>query len=725
MATKIITRNAAGSVPTVSTGADLNKGSTLTAQEHDQNLVNLRSAVDNALAGTQASLSNTTPLMDGGAQPGAAVTTSRSDHRHPQDTGKEEAQLINTIRYNLGNPTAREAALFKAQYTNKLRFIPPTLIESKATSADDTTWITHPTQFPTDVQVRDAMNGDGSIPTTGFSSTRNYDLRLTWDNTAGNPGYVHLSHLYLYWNPSPHSAKIKIEYYSTTTSGWNTVADTAYIQGWPTHSSVPHTNIPLSIGQKARLTFNVIWSTTMTGALGAYYNDPIKIFTLEWWGGYPAVKRDIYSTDRDRVTTFQYPLATSSYFSVAGSATVGTSLTTGSSGYIKSGGNVAGGLSQNLVLDNIQSTDQSGTAIYMGYQTMGTGWYGIRLAQRGNPSSYRSGDLHIQTHTGGADNLDASWTTLLTAKGTTTNIGIGTVAPIGKLNLTLTAGQPEDNLKWYTQYSLLNLTTPYGTGATFANGITWSSTDGQPDRVKAGIYSRFTAVGSYLYFGTSNTYATGITNNALTINPTGYIGVGITTPTQLLHISSSTTNAYTKIDAPAAYVSSLLFASATVDQASIYRPASTTNQLRIATTSGGDVLTINGGNVGIGTTTPSYLLHVNGAFVATTKSFLIDHPTKPYMKLRHGSLEGPENGVYVRGKLKGSYLIPLPDYWKGLVDENTITVNLTSIGRKQNLYIISILNNAVLVSGEEISMINCFYTIYGERKDVDKMVVEF
>ena len=52
------------------------------------------------------------------------------------------------------------------------------------------------------------------------------------------------------------------------------------------------------------------------------------------------------------------------------------------------------------------------------------------------------------------------------------------------------------------------------------------------------------------------------------------------------------------------------------------------------------------------------------------------------MKLRHGSLEGPENGVYIRGRLKDNNTIELPDYWTGLVDEKTITVNLTPIGRK-------------------------------------------
>jgi hypothetical protein len=56
------------------------------------------------------------------------------------------------------------------------------------------------------------------------------------------------------------------------------------------------------------------------------------------------------------------------------------------------------------------------------------------------------------------------------------------------------------------------------------------------------------------------------------------------------------------------------------------------------------------GNLGIGTTNPSYKLHVVGSFGATTKSFIINHPTKEGRKLQYGSLEGPELGVYVRGR---------------------------------------------------------------------------
>jgi len=129
------------------------------------------------------------------------------------------------------------------------------------------------------------------------------------------------------------------------------------------------------------------------------------------------------------------------------------------------------------------------------------------------------------------------------------------------------------------------------------------------------------------------------------------------------------------------------------------------------------------GNVAIGTATDSgYKLQVNGSFAATTKSFVIDHPTKPDMKLRYGSLEGPENGVYVRGRLKDSNVIELPDYWTELVHEDTITVNLTAIGKSQDLWVEDIVDNTVIVGGDNI---NCFYTVFAERKDVEKLIVEF
>lgn len=128
-----------------------------------------------------------------------------------------------------------------------------------------------------------------------------------------------------------------------------------------------------------------------------------------------------------------------------------------------------------------------------------------------------------------------------------------------------------------------------------------------------------------------------------------------------------------------------------------------------------------------GTTHSDQPLTVAGALSATTKSFVIDHPTKEGYKLRYGSLEGPENGVYVRGKLNGDSVIELPDYWTGLVDEDTITVQLTPSTRWQYLYVKTIKDNKVVVANSNpfSGKTDCFYTVYAERKDVKPFDVEY
>ena len=147
-----------------------------------------------------------------------------------------------------------------------------------------------------------------------------------------------------------------------------------------------------------------------------------------------------------------------------------------------------------------------------------------------------------------------------------------------------------------------------------------------------------------------------------------------------------------------------------------------TNLLDIQDNGTSKVVVTGSGNVGVATTNPQYKLHVVGDFAATTKSFVIPHPTKPGLTLRHGNLEGPENAVYVRGKTTES-IIPLPDYWTGLVDEETITVNLTP--KNDYLHrVVGISSNTVeikAVGGE----VDCYFMILGERKDVAKLEVEF
>ena len=114
----------------------------------------------------------------------------------------------------------------------------------------------------------------------------------------------------------------------------------------------------------------------------------------------------------------------------------------------------------------------------------------------------------------------------------------------------------------------------------------------------------------------------------------------------------------------------------------------------------------------------------SSSIVATSKLFDIKHPSKTNHRLAHASLEGPEIGVYYRGVLKDSQIINLPDYWKDLVDSNTITVHLTPIENYQYLHY-TLAENKIVVRNFGNASIHCSYIVYGERKDVDRLTVEY
>jgi len=114
-----------------------------------------------------------------------------------------------------------------------------------------------------------------------------------------------------------------------------------------------------------------------------------------------------------------------------------------------------------------------------------------------------------------------------------------------------------------------------------------------------------------------------------------------------------------------------------------------------------------------------------GGVAAPFKLFDIPHPTKEKHRLRHGCLEGPENGVYTRGRLINSNIINLPDYWTGLVDETSITVHLTSYILHQELYVQKIENNKINILNNSGGKIDCSYIVYATRKDISKLIVEY
>ena len=98
------------------------------------------------------------------------------------------------------------------------------------------------------------------------------------------------------------------------------------------------------------------------------------------------------------------------------------------------------------------------------------------------------------------------------------------------------------------------------------------------------------------------------------------------------------------------------------------------------------------------------------------KSFDIPHVTQKGKRIRHVCAEGPESGIYIRGRLEGKNIIELPEYWEGLVDPDTITVTLTQIGTSQDLIVDSVdWGKQVKIRSGNASNINCFYEVWGAR----------
>ncbi len=113
-------------------------------------------------------------------------------------------------------------------------------------------------------------------------------------------------------------------------------------------------------------------------------------------------------------------------------------------------------------------------------------------------------------------------------------------------------------------------------------------------------------------------------------------------------------------------------------------------------------------------------------FWDSKKNFDIPHPTKKDHRLRYVCLEGPSADVFVRGRLKDSNVIKLPNYWKDLVDEESITVELQPIGsRHYHLNVEKFNNKEIHIKESDDKPIDCFYHVYGERKDTTKNIPEY
>jgi len=116
-------------------------------------------------------------------------------------------------------------------------------------------------------------------------------------------------------------------------------------------------------------------------------------------------------------------------------------------------------------------------------------------------------------------------------------------------------------------------------------------------------------------------------------------------------------------------------------------------------------------------------LTISGTLSATVKSFNIEHPTQKGKRLVYGVLEGNEHAVFVRGRSQ-SKVIELPEEWSGLIDPESITVQLTSIGNSKTYHYKEYKNNKIYIGSSGLNWkYDYFYIVHATRIDVEPLEV--
>ena len=180
-----------------------------------------------------------------------------------------------------------------------------------------------------------------------------------------------------------------------------------------------------------------------------------------------------------------------------------------------------------------ESADDMGVLIGSGTDKNGYIRFGDSGSQSAGGFNYDHNDNSLKIRTNGTDHIG------ITSAG---KVGIGTTTPVTPLHI-----ESDDGLTTFTgtgrgAMSIAN--TAYTSGDLQAIDFMYLTGSNPCVRIAA----EMTGGGSLLHFGTSNAYATGITNQAMTIDATGLVGIGTTAPDEPLHVVHTTDIARIKVE---------------------------------------------------------------------------------------------------------------------------------------------------------------------------------
>jgi hypothetical protein len=127
---------------------------------------------------------------------------------------------------------------------------------------------------------------------------------------------------------------------------------------------------------------------------------------------------------------------------------------------------------------------------------------------------------------------------------------------------------------------------------------------------------------------------------------------------------------------------------------------------------------IQGNDGPTGATGPSQIAYTGPT--GPSKNFIIEHPIDSSKYLVHACLEGPEAGVYYRGKAEiinnESVTIEVPNYVSTLADDFNIQITPIYKNKIISLNVSEMISNSFSVYGENSKF---YWVVYGKRFDID------